>query len=180
MFKKLLMAAAVWVTGCAGSFDGKVGGESMTVKDSVFLPVKNGDQIVGLSVVMTDQPDTCDLLKANREPKGAKWVQLQLYEVNDAKLLYPDTGDFSVGSAYVLGNGKHAFGTFHVRDENCNDKAASADTASGLIKVTHVEPKKDGMLNATWDITFGSDAVKGSFNATYCDVDWTQVNLHCE
>jgi hypothetical protein len=180
MFKKLLLAAAVLVTGCAGSFDGKVGGESMTVKDTVFLPVKNGDSVIGVSVVMTDQPDTCDLLKANREPKASKWVQLQLYEVNDAVFLYPEKGDFSVGSALTLGNGKHAYGTFHVRDENCNDKAASADSKSGLVKVTNLEPKANGTLNSTWDITFGEDQVKGSFNATFCDVDWTQVNLHCE
>ena len=180
MFKKLMLAALVVVTGCAGSFDGKVGGETMTVKDSVFLPVKSGDKIVGLSVVMTDQENTCDLLKANREPKASKWVQLQLYELNDAQLLYPEKGDFSVGSGYTLANGKHAYGRFHVRDENCTDKDASADTESGLIKVTNVQPQDKGTLYATWDITFGSDQVKGSFNANYCDVDWTQVNLHCE
>ncbi len=180
MFKRLLLGAAALVTGCAGSFDGKVGGETMTVKDSVFLPVKSGDKIVGVSVVMTDQPETCDLLKANREPKASKWLQLQLYEFNDGQLIYPEKGDFSVGSVYVLGDGKHAFGRFHVRDENCTDKDASADTASGLVKVSNAKPEENGTLNATWDITFGSDQVKGSFNATWCDVDWTQVNLHCE
>lgn len=180
MFKKLMLAAQVLAVGCAGSFDGTVGGESLQVSDSVFLPVKASGKTVGVVVVMTDKPDTCDLLKANREPKASKWVQLQLYQINDGNLLYPEKGDFSVGSTLALGNGRHAFGRFHVKDENCVDKAASADTKSGLVKVSNVKPEPGGTLNATWDITFGDDQVKGSFNATFCDVDWTQVNLNCE
>jgi hypothetical protein len=180
MSKKLLLAAQLFAVGCAGSFNGTVGGESMTVNDSVFMPMKSGDKTVGVIALMSDQKNICDRLRANREPHSAKWVLIDLYEFNGGQSLYPQKGEFSVGSTLALGeNGKHAVGEFRVSDETCSSKQ-DVDTNSGLVKVSHVELTDDGSFNATWDITFGDEQVKGSINATFCDFDWAGRRLDCE
>lgn len=177
--KALVTAAAVLAVGCGGpgSFNGTVDGKSLSVEDAVFAPIKsnNGDT-VGVALALSDVPDMCAQIKANREPKGATVASFLLLRVgSDGNGLAPDVGEFKVTDSFEhTPQGNFAFGGFSKSDANCNNEIANdhSSAKSGVVKVDALELKKDGSLTGTFDVTFGTqaDKVTGSFNAAFCDV----------
>jgi hypothetical protein len=177
-FKMLMLVTPLLAMGCESSFTGSVGGESLTIKDSVFMPMKSGDTTVGVVALLSDYPNLCAAFKAGREPKAAKFMSIEISEIIGGQAQAPGTGDFTVDQTAGV-DGKHAYGEFRVTDEHC---AATRDVGSksGLVKVSHVEPSDKGLLNAKWDLTFGDDQVKGEIVATFCDFNWHQRTTNCD
>lgn len=173
--RRMMVAVPVMaMLGCSGSMSGSVGGVTMNVADAIFAVLKddNGKSVAAL-IIMADQPKICDSLKANRQPKSATALVLSLFRIANNDFLAPDVGDFTAIDTNPSGAGSYARANFSHTDSNCtNTLANNASTGkSGLIKLTNIKGEANGAANGTFDITFGAgDTVKGSFNATYCDL----------
>ncbi len=177
MRRLMMVVPVVAVMGCSGSMSGTVGGVSMNVADAIFAIIKDdsGKSVAAL-VVLADQPKICDSLKANRNPKSATSLVLTMFRVGPSpgfENLAPDVGDYTTIGDRPMGAGNYTYANFTHGDSNCtNTLSESASSGkSGLIKVTNIKGETNGAANGTYDITFGAgDTVKGSFNATYCDL----------
>lgn len=188
--KAALLSVALFVVGCGGpgSFNGTVDGKSLSVADAVFVPLNdsNGNK-VGVVLVMSDVPDICSAMKANRAPKGATSATFVLMRFgSDGKVLAPDVGDFKLTDNLDAQPTENiGFGGFSKSDANCTNEVASdhSGAKSGLVKVDSIELKSGGALSGTFDATFGTqnDKATGSFNAEYCDAPTTRDSkANCE
>lgn len=186
--KHLVLAALSlsMLVGCSkGSMSGTVGGNNLNVADAIFANVNdNSGASVFALLVMSDKPNLCDSLKANRVAKQATSISFAIVRYNsDDKVLAPDIGDYTVIEGNAPGAGNFASAGFGHTDANCtNTLSESASTGrSGLIKVTNFKPETNGNMAGTYDVTFGAgDHVTGGFNASYCDITTLQVNPNCE
>jgi hypothetical protein len=179
--------AVVILSGCGGSFSGTVNGLSLNVADSIFGLLKDDDgKSAGLVLIMADQPNLCDKLKANREPKNSTAMTFLLFNVaNDGSQLAPSTGDYTITS--TLGpttRGNIGLASFSKTDGNCTDTIQPANTTgqSGLVKLSSVNSSAGGQANGTFDITVGTqnDKVTGTIIANFCDISKIQANPNCE
>jgi hypothetical protein len=172
------------LVGCAGSADGKVAGHSLAVADAIFDTLKEDGKNVGLIVIMADKPNICDSLKANRQPKGATFMQLTLLRITDSEVLAPDVADYTVkeGLGAFTSKGNNAAVEFVRQDSSCATTISgnAGDGKSGLIKLTNLKAETGGTANATFDITFGDGNLKGGFNAQYCDLSSLSNSPNCE
>lgn len=183
---RILVAAllAVGMVGCAGSADGTVAGHKLAVADAIFGVQKDSDgKNTFLLVALSDKANLCDSLKANRQPKSATTLSLGMFRVADLKLLAPDVGDYAVRTGTdAFSNGNTASPTFSRQDSSCANTISgnAGDGKSGIIKLTNLKAETGGTANGTFDITFGDGSLKGSFNATYCDLAQLTDNPNCE
>jgi hypothetical protein len=186
MIRVLVAAVSMMVlVGCAGSADGKVAGHSLSVADAIFGTYKddNGKNL-GLQVYLADKPNLCDSLKANRQPKGGTAISFFLIRIGDNDVLAPDAVEYTVkeGLSVFTSKGNNASVSFDRQDSSCASTITNSAGAgkSGLIKLTNVKAETGGTANATFDVTFGDGSMKGSFNATYCDLQSLSDNPNCE
>ena len=174
MRRLMVMIPMVAMMGCSGSMSGTVGGVSMNVADSIFAILKddNGKSFAAI-VVLADQPKICDSLKANREPKSSTALQLTMLRVGSNEFLAPDVGEYTTVGTVPSSPGSYAVATFSHTDSNCTNTLSDSASSgkSGLIKLTTIKGETNGTASGTYDITFGAgDTVKGSFNASFCDL----------
>jgi hypothetical protein len=178
MRARLLLPVVLLAVGCGpGSFDGKVAGYPLEVRDAAFALIRDGNgRTVGLLLGMSDVPNLCELVKANRNPKNATTFAAWLFRNSpDRAPLAPEVGEYSVTTSLLPGAGNHAWASFDKVDSNCTDVIGNdqSNGRSGLIKVTGLRAEPGGSLSGDFDITFGSqnDKVKGAFNAAYCEAN---------
>ena len=145
--------------GPAGSADGSVGGASLDVQDAIFV---NG-ATVGTGVVLTSYPGACDAIYASKHvPHGSRSVSLQLVAADAAgsgPVWKPVT--FALGPASAKTNWFGAELTSV--DGSCNDTSTAA--TGGTVTITAVSASQ---ISGTYDLTFGSDELTGSFTAASC------------
>lgn len=178
-------AVALFVSACSpGSFNGTVAGNSLSVADAIFAQVKDDNgKIFGAYIVLADQPNLCDTLKANREPKQSTYVSFTLLKASDTEFLAPDIGEYTIVTGLPSANASSAYAQFDHSDANCtNTLSEDARTGkSGLIKLQSYKAESGGSASGTFDVTFGAgDGVKGAFNASYCDLSKLPSDLNCE
>jgi len=186
MYAKFLVGASLVaaLSGCPGNVSGTVSGISLGVADTLFYVQKDTDgKTIAFNTIIADKGNVCTTLKANRQPKSATFMQMILFRwADDGKNLAPDVGEYTVVDTTPTKGGNWAYATFNHSDANCtNTLAASASSGkSGLIKVTGVNAANNGSISGTFDISFGSDKVTGSFNGAYCDLATVPNNPSCE
>lgn len=185
----LWVVGLLFMAGCNpyGSFDGKVAGNKLEVKDAIFGLYKSNGKTQGALMLMSDQPSLCDKLKANREPKEATALALVLFRVSaDKTLVPPDVGDYAavapLGVLFATGN--TSIGFFEKNDASCSNTlpSDSAEIRSGTVKITEYKAEAGGRMSGSFDLTFGgqADKAKGSFNASYCELPTMDTSLNCE
>ena len=187
MFKKLaqIVVAAALASGCGpGSFNGTVGSKSLNVADAVFFPWRTNGALVAVTLMMTDKPNICNTLKANRIPKSANYMSLTVFRSNaQGTQLAPDTGDYTITTLATPPAGNFAYGDFGALDANCTNQLTDAQSVanSGLIKITNFKAEASGAMAGNFDITFGTDKTTGTFNAPFCDLTSNfPANPSCE
>lgn len=172
------------LAGCgAGSVNGTVAGVSLSVADAIFAVLKNEGKSTGLFLALTDKPDMCATLKANRSPKSATAIWFAMVRFSDSAVLAPDVADYTVAPDKEPSPGAFAEAYFSRTDANCQQTLADAASKgkSGIVKVTALKPEANGKATGTFDVTFGAgDKVTGSFNASYCDVSTLPEKPNCE
>ncbi len=140
----LLAAVTVLAVGCGGpgSFNGKVDGKELAVEDAIFAPVKGSDgKVTGVAVILSDVPDLCAAVKANRDPKGATIAQFAMMRIasDGSAVLAPDVGDYGItDNPFSAKGGNIAFGGFIKSDLNCANEVAS-DRALARERTVKIE-----------------------------------------
>lgn len=183
---KKLVAALVLVAsmGCAGSVNGTVGGVNLSVSDAIFSLFKDSaGKTTGAFIVLSDKPNLCASLKANREPKSATALSLVLFRFSNTDYLAPDVGDYTVTADAPTSAGSFAQAQFSRTDANCTNTLNEATSygKSGLVKVANLKGETNGNASGTFDLTFGAgDKVTGTFNANFCDVTMIASSPNCE
>ncbi|MEW5739348.1 MAG: hypothetical protein AB1938_10505 [Myxococcota bacterium] len=181
-----VVAVAVFSScGGPGSMSGTVAGIKLDVKDAIFALVKNQQgQTEGLLIALSDKPDGCASLKANRQPKNLTAVSFSMVRYSDmGSLLAPDVGDYTVINSQPSRGGNYAAAYFTHTDTNCTSTISdtAATGSSGIISLKTLKGEANGIASGTYDVTFGaSDKVTGSFNATFCDIQNLPMNPNCE
>lgn len=181
------LTGALLLSACGGpgNIEGTVAGIKLEVQDAFFGFIDSPDGESKAAVIyLTDHPNFCDALKANRMPKALSSLGLDLYHNGeDGQGFVPGVGDFTVVATErdMFEPGLRAAGGFSRTDSNCEETLArsAAMAISGLIKVEKLDEKKT--MSGTLDLTFGSgDKVTGNFNASYCDLDKLPSQPNCE
>lgn len=176
---KFVVPVALFCAACggAGSVNGKVAGNQLSVVDSAFLLFKDNNKIVSAAVILSDKPNLCTTAKANRDTKNSTYLIIGLYRYVDDGAggltpVSPDVGDYSV--TQVTRAGTYAGGLFGKSDAACQTTVGATQSAaqSGTVKVTTFKPEANGSAVGTFDITIGTqnDKLTGTFNAQFCDV----------
>ncbi len=186
----LLAVTALTLSACAGnSFDGKVAGETLAIKSAVFL--QNHDSSgkpTSASIYFADVDGSCDYVKANRQPKNGTYVGFFLFNRDsNGNEIAAGVGDYTVIDLISLNGltqkGDFASSNFVKDDASCNNvlSGSSSTAKSGLLKVSSFKAETGGGISGSFDITYGdqADKVSGSFNADYCDANFT-TSPNCE
>jgi len=153
----------------SGNITGTVGGHGLTVKDAVF-GIDPSTKV--MTVVLADRTDVCTILGGSTLPTGTTTV------LAFALLNYPGgtsgtdvtTGAyawFDSGNPTLPSPGKY-FDSRFILPTSCSAAVVSPSTG-GTLTVTQAGTATGTHLKATLNsVTFGSDTLNGTFEATYC------------
>jgi len=166
-----------------GTFSGTVAGQSLTVRSAVFGETIVFGRFRGTEVILSDVPDLCDAITANRTPKNATFFRATMFIRDfDNELVSPGAMTYTVIPSvdplndepfYLSGK---SIASFSRNNDNCQDTLPSGQGVgiSGFVKVDEIYYQSGGKMSATFDVTLGDqkDKVKGSVSADYCDKIW--------
>jgi hypothetical protein len=180
----VLSLAALALAACSpNQFNGTVAGNPLVVVDAALFTQKDSAGAVQAAVVwLSDKPNLCASLKANREVKSQTSLVLQLYAFNDqAQLLSPGPADFTVVNQNPTNGGNFAGAVFARTDSTCTTTIADSTgkASSGLVKASTLALTASSRAVGTFDLTFGTDRVNGVFDAAFCDIP-SAMNLSCQ
>jgi hypothetical protein len=186
----LLAVAALTLSACAGnSFDGKVAGETISIKSAAFIQNRDSNgKPTSAMIFMADVAGGCDYIKSNRQPKSGTYVSFILYnrDPSNSNEIAATKGDYTVidyNVNFLTQKGLFATSTFTKNDTSCTNVLASknADAKSGVIKVDNFKAEVGGNISGSFDVTYGdqADHITGGFNADFCDATFT-TSPNCE
>jgi hypothetical protein len=182
------VVAAIALSACSGSMNGTIAGSNLAVADAIFYtPKDSAGKTLGLYLVMSDKPQICTSLKANRTAKGSTTLTFLMARVSaNGEILAPEVADYTVVESFLNFNSgaNSALATFSKVDSNCTEVVASNARGgkSGIVKLTGVKAEANGVASGTYDITVGNgnDKVTGTFAASFCDLSTLPNNPNCE
>jgi hypothetical protein len=180
----VLSLVAVALGACSpNQFNGAVAGNPLVVVDSVLYAQRDSSGAILSAVVwLSDKPNLCDSLRANRELKSQTRALLQLYSYNDSQQrLTPGPATFTVLDGNPPTSGNFGAAYFDKTDSTCTQTLANSvgHAKSGLVKVLALSLTASSRAVGSFDLTFGTDNVTGTFDAPFCDVPST-VDLSCQ
>jgi hypothetical protein len=158
----VMVIAAAACGGSGTSVTGTVGGQSFDAQDAVFITGSSAST-TGTIVGMTTFGALCNAVTTNQIPKSSRVLSFQLAEANGTTagpVTGPGTFDFlgsSSGATKVFAANWESF------DATCTPTSTSA--TGGSVTVTAVTATH---IAATFDVTFGTDHITGSFDASAC------------
>jgi len=157
--------------GNGGTFEGTVAGQSLDVKEAVFTYVDTegaAGRTRVLGVVLSSQTGLCARLKTNQQPGNLTTFSLGLFSVTGAAIAPGTFTSFSFASPVFVQ------AAFDRTDAQCESTLESGEGLgeSGSVTLESFEAKAGGVARGAFDIKVGEqgDSVKGTFNATFCDV----------
>jgi hypothetical protein len=183
----MLVLLLVVLTACGGpgNFEGTVQGNSLPVKETIFLQGTNVASQTGSSaggsgvvILMSDQTHLCDKLKSNElVPNSTEFIIL--LGVSQGGLTFSDalsTGKYRLFNALtdiippLAAGTRIAFPLFTKLDGQCQNGLGLGGAASGgSVTLDSFKPVSGGYASGSFDLSFNSDSGKGSFNALFCD-----------
>ena len=178
MGKPCVVLSVAWLlVGCgsgAGYLDGKVNKHEIAVKESIFIPLPDGEVFVAAA----DQENLCAIMNGQQRP-GKETTFLEVWLVNMSSSAFEPlvTGPYTI-SRYVSIPGKWSYAIFGWTSE-CITFAALGPN-SGTINVESVGLQQPGGQTAVAvDLTFGDSHLTGHLNATYCALA-SQAGTACQ
>jgi hypothetical protein len=156
----LLMVAC----GSSDSVSGTVQGNSMTAQDAVYISQTQsagGNSFFVTDVVIFNFGGACSRamadIPANKDPPNAAGLSL----------FVAGTGTIAPGSFSVGSSGTQTVGaSFSKTDANCQSLVNATATAGSITFSTINANQAVG----TFNLSFGTDSLTGSFNASNCGV----------
>jgi hypothetical protein len=134
---------------------------------------------IGGNVLIIDSMGACPDVMMNSYPANTTYVNLTVYQT-DATGAYmtPTAGDYTIHQGEPPPSFKLGSATFASEDGLCTVINTENATA-GTITVSSINLASGGGIVGTFDLTFGSDHLSGSFNAPYCAGSISSANLTC-
>lgn len=160
-----------------GTMSGTVAGIKLDVNSVVYVDDKDSNgNLVGIAVLLTDQPDICKTLQGGNVPQGMTSLSLSLLRLDSSgKPLVPTVQAYGVFAPSDLPTmaGEYAVATFAHLDSTCKNTLTDAQSTgtSGAVRLNAIT--LEGSARGGFDVSVGSqsDEVSGSFDAVFCDVD---------
>lgn len=160
-------ATAMALTACSSSSGGGSGSASVTgtiqgaavpASDSVGLSsvsTANGTSEAAVGAIITNVANACGVLQSHANPANAT-----------ALVLAVSASGSSVGTGTydIVSQGFGATASYAKQDSTCNT-SFSENASGGSVTLTAVSGSS---VSGTFDLTFGSDHVTGSFSAPIC------------
>ncbi|MEW5739851.1 MAG: hypothetical protein AB1938_13045 [Myxococcota bacterium] len=157
----LMFAAAC---GQGASVDGKVAGQSMTVRDAIFLVPHGPLGQAGSIVILSDQENLCDKLLTERTMKKASFLVMNLTASVDGRVLAPDVREYRVGVSSPIAD--VAFLPTDTNGSKALEESRGRAT-SGYVRVEELDT--DHVMRGSFELQVGFvDSLKGSFEARRC------------
>jgi hypothetical protein len=171
MSSKIVLAALV-LAGCSGagpapsadggaglgnaSVSGTVLGETLVAQDAIAEEYLGGSTSPTANVIITNYPGACATSQASHVRPSSLMLDLSL-QVDHAAVT-ARTYSFAAGELKA---------SFYRSDATCKITGASTEAAGsgGSVSISSIA---DG-LTGTFDLTFGTDHVTGSFHAPGCE-----------
>ena len=125
LFLMLLSAVSCSAPAGPGMFAGKVGGNSLTLKDTLF--------VAGKEIWLTDTDKLCEKLAKNTLPKGGTFVKFTPHPIA--------AGDLTVDPSTGTPQNGTVFAQFFKLDDTCNSTVpfGDADHATGWFSATYCD-----------------------------------------
>jgi hypothetical protein len=140
--------------GGPGSFNGTVQNHKLTVQSALL--------VANSEVWLSDAKELCPKLQKNQLPKLGTIVKLAIRPIG--------TGEFTVQPSLSTGTDRTATASFLKLNGECGNTVQFQGSFGKTGKLTVDRYDASKSIDGTFDLTFGdTDAVKGSFSATYCD-----------
>jgi hypothetical protein len=176
----LILAAAslVLVAGCgggggqtynltgSGSMTGTISSQSLTVADAISNTVSQPGGSAG-AIIVGSVANQCQLINARRILKSGSALEIIFGIQSGNTLAAPTPGIYTVHTLATINGfqGMVAAALFVVNDASCNTTTGPIEATSGTLTVTRVDATG---YTGTFDVTFGSDHVTGTFNTGSC------------
>ncbi|MBK7860791.1 MAG: hypothetical protein IPJ65_19755 [Archangiaceae bacterium] len=172
--KAIRLAAVLGLAACgpANAVHGTIDGHALAVEDAIlFVQKDTSGKILGTAVILSDQPALCSTFKANRFPRSSTFLSMGLARRNGTEvLLTPEAGEYTVSNTFAT-QGSVGTAFFGRLDANCVNAVPfqTALAKSGLVTLQQISFDSNGGAGGTFDLSFGSDRVTGSFSVPYCE-----------
>lgn len=166
-----LGALSLVACGAPGSMSGTVSGESLDVSDGLFSS-KLGNGVEGGLIVLTDQDNACDAIKANTLLKGSRGLGIILMQMNGDSLITPTVGEYNIVSGNGMPSDRFASASFlKSRDASCSSEIEQK-ASSGKITITEYDAAKG--VKGSYSLNFANgDKVTGDFDVVLCETTTT-------
>lgn len=158
------------LAGCGGasgssSVQGSVGGKSFSEAHAVANVGGQAQRQSGL-VIISSASDICERVTANSEPTNAQLLTLQLREADAAgnSSAPGHSGTYAITSNGSPTSGQFAWAFFVAVGAQTSD-SSQMQASGGSVTLTDVA---DGRYGGSFDLTFGSDHLTGSFDSSNC------------
>jgi hypothetical protein len=155
-----------------GSMSGTIGGKPLVVKDAIFGIVSSGQAAGAVVVALADRTGLCSAVASSPAPTGSTVsLEFGMANVSATGLLPLDSGSYTfIDSSSGLGApGRYwLLGTFQTFDGCDVIPETVVEATGGTVTVTQAGTASGKNLQATFSMSFGSDGVSGTLNATYC------------
>ncbi len=159
-----LKVALALVAGCGGpgAFDGRVGGQTLSVRAALFHggPADTTPTVLTVSLQSVTHDEACRLLSQRMEKVPSA---LLVFHGGQAAV---KPGELGVISEADLRAGKNPGGK--VSGFFFGVGGARTELSGGTVKLESFELGQKGSAKGSFDVTFGADPVKGWFYATGC------------
>ena len=162
----MMLAILSVACGQSNTFSGKVDNKSFEPKDAIYFTASdpNVPGVESAIVVLTSTGAACDDLSKPQLRKNMSVLALSISAVDPNAAASLKTGTYDMAS----NTQRLGFGVFQALDSACADTVATAKSAASLGTVTVKAYSKDASIEADFNLTFGTDATTGHFDAKYC------------
>jgi hypothetical protein len=178
MRRACVLSAAVLFSACSpsGFLTGTVEGDGIFVRDSIFVPIRDENGMVGAgALLLADQPDLCKSLRAGRMPRKTHALELFVLRVANGGLMSPVEGDYRILTNAPQKPGNYALGLVLKFDSSCSSSLAqeSAVVRGGTVGFDTLDFGRNGVATGEVDVTVGQqgDELRGRFSAEICEAE---------
>jgi hypothetical protein len=165
--------------------NGTVTGDSLTVKDAMTLDgSQSGENVPDAAgiVVIASTSGICPAFQNNTVAANATQLVLTLYRTDSGgNVKSPGTGDYTINNRDpVPANSAIAVAAFAVTGATCGPVPGQGGIAtSGTVHLSSMSLSTNGGAQGTFDLTFETDHLTGSFDAPFCDAPNGQMQQTC-
>ncbi len=153
---------------------GMVGGHSLAVKDAIGFVSNQGATFHELWVSITDHANMCAAVKQGAESfANTTGVRLDLTSGASTPLTI-GPGTYAIGDTTTTK--PHFAAAFMNTDATCTSGVGGTNATAGTLTIGDIT---SGVINGTFDLTFPTGSLKGSFGAGTCDSGTPTGSIKC-